>query len=105
MIATGILGLTTSMFEVSNTAHAYGFGQTCNVAMTASPSSVAPNGDVQVSWRNPCPTGNDWISTHPTSDGASNSGFLNWRSSQGPSGTLTFRAPSNSGTYEFRFFA
>jgi hypothetical protein len=71
--------------------------------VTGSPSTVAPGGQLTVSWT--APNGrpsNDWIALY--SVGAPNNNFLWWRYTGGAaSGSFTLTAPSQAGQYEFRY--
>jgi Galactose oxidase-like, Early set domain/Glyoxal oxidase N-terminus len=71
--------------------------------LTGSPSTVAPGGQLTVSWT--APSGrpsNDWVGLY--SVGAPNSNFLWWAYTGGAaSGSFTLSAPSQTGQYEFRY--
>ena len=75
---------------------------TVNTSLAASPASAYAGNTITVSWSNLSTTGNDWISMHPA--GAPDSNYLTWQSVKGSSGSLTFQAPSSSGSYDFRLF-
>lgn len=64
---------------------------------------IVQSGDpVQVWWSDLTPTGNDWISIHPSDQPDSN--YLGWHYAIGESGALTFIAPGEPGSYDFRLF-
>lgn len=63
---------------------------------------VKSGAQITVNWSNLEVSGNDWISLHPA--GTPDSSFISWKYAYSASGSLTFIAPSNSGSYEFRLF-
>ena len=71
--------------------------------LTVSTTTVAPGGDVTVSWK--APSGQsvlDWISVFAV--GAPNTSYGPYEYTAGAtSGTLTFHAPTQPGEYEFRY--
>ena len=73
--------------------------------LTASPSGCYPGDPIQVGWSaagaDP-PHSTDWIGLYPT--GAENTAYVQYKMTQGQaSGRLTFNAPDQPGTYEFRY--
>ena len=73
------------------------------VEITASPTVVAPGGDLIVSWQAPPGRSvSDWIGLYKVSD--PNTVYITYEYTMGlPSGTLKFRAPAQAGEYEFRY--
>jgi hypothetical protein len=71
-------------------------------SLTASPTLVESGQSVTAAWADFMPSGNDWISLHPT--GAPDSNYLGFQTIGGTQGSKTFAAPTNPGTYEFRLF-
>jgi RHS repeat-associated protein len=77
------------------------------LALSASPSSVAPGGSVTVSWSNILdPAANDWVGLYAA--GAANSNYQSRVFTGGGSnGSLNFTIPAGtgSGSYELRLFS
>lgn len=80
--------------------------------LTASPTSLAPNGTVTAAWSGIVnPTGRDWIGLYPA--GAGDGSYQRWAyvncsqtaGSAAAVGSCPFVAPSTGGNYEFRLFA
>jgi hypothetical protein len=73
------------------------------IVLSASPAIAAPAGDLFVTWE--APTGRpalDWIGLFKV--GASNTAYISYEYTNGAaSGTLKFRAPAETGEYEFRY--
>jgi hypothetical protein len=75
-----------------------------NYTLTATPSVVAPGGQLTVSWTAPAggTSSSDWIALYRV--GASNSQYGWWQYTNGAtSGNFTLTAPSEAGQYEFRY--
>ena len=71
--------------------------------LNATPSTVQAGGTITISWTAPSGSSSkDWISLYAT--GASNTAYGWWQYTNGAtSGSFTVPAPSNTGTYEFRY--
>jgi hypothetical protein len=71
--------------------------------LTATPGTVRRGGTITVSWTAPSESSSkDWIGLYAT--GAANTTFTWWQYTNGAtSGSFSVPAPSNSGTYEFRY--
>jgi Chitobiase/beta-hexosaminidase C-terminal domain/Putative collagen-binding domain of a collagenase len=71
--------------------------------LTATPGSVQSGGSITVSWTAPSGSASkDWIGLYAT--GVDNNSYVWWQYTNGASsGSFTVPAPSNSGTYEFRY--
>lgn len=76
---------------------------TASFAVTASPASVGPGGTWTVSWTVPAGRpANDWVGLFAV--GAANTSSLWYAYTNGaPTGSLTVTAPSQVGSYEFRY--
>ena len=81
-------------------------------SITASPSTVSPNGNVTASWAGvTSPTSRDWIGLYAA--GAGDGSYQNWlyvsctRAPGGAftSGSCSLTVPSGTGNYELRLFA
>ena len=72
-------------------------------SLSASPSTVAPGGNVTVTWTAPSgSSARDWIGLYGV--GSSNTAFIAYVYTQGAvSGSATFKMPSTRGSYEFRY--
>ena len=79
------------------TVNAVGF------SLTATPATVSAGGNVTVNWTAPSGRpGNDWIGLFKV--GAPNTPSIAWRYVNGAaSGSFTVAAPTQSGSYEFRY--
>jgi hypothetical protein len=79
------------------TVNAVGF------SLTATPATVSPGGTVTVNWTAPSGRpGNDWIGFFKV--GAPSTPSIAWRYANGAtSGSFTVTAPTQSGSYEFRY--
>ncbi|MBA2503358.1 MAG: hypothetical protein H0V27_10800, partial [Pyrinomonadaceae bacterium] len=77
--------------------------QSQDYSLTASPSTVAPGGTLNVSWAAPPGrAATDWVGLYRV--GTGNGDFLWWQYTGGAtSGTFTLSAPSEVGQYEFRY--
>jgi len=64
--------------------------------------SVQSSEPVQVWWSDLTPSGNDWISLHPSDQ--PDSIYKGWQYAVGESGSLTFTSPREPGSYDFRLF-
>ena len=71
--------------------------------LNATPSTVQTGGTMTVSWTAPSGSSSkDWIALY--AGGAANTDYVSWQYTNGTtSGSLTVPAPSNTGTYEFRY--
>lgn len=72
-------------------------------SVSASPNSIAAGAPLTVNWTAPAGRpSNDWIALYRT--GAANTAYLWWQYTQGAtSGSFTLNAPTQTGTYEFRY--
>jgi subtilisin family serine protease len=72
-------------------------------SLSATPASVTAGAPVTVSWTAPAGSSlYDWIALYPT--GSPNNAFVTWQYTGGAtSGSFVVSAPTNSGTYEFRY--
>ncbi|MGH3442547.1 MAG: hypothetical protein ACRDUY_11015 [Nitriliruptorales bacterium] len=102
------IGLVEHSFEVAmptETGSPIGPDTSEDVAISATPASVAPGETVTVTWevRSDDDRTNDWIGLYAA--GAPNTHIgLGWQYTDGASsGSLTFTAPRTAGTYEFRY--
>jgi cytochrome c551/c552 len=71
--------------------------------LNATPSTVQTGGTMTVSWTAPSGSSStDWIALYAS--GAASTAYGSWQYTNGAtSGSLTVPAPSNTGTYEFRY--
>jgi hypothetical protein len=99
--ATDNAGASTTSTAVNITV---GGAPTPTYTLTGSPSSVAPDGTLTVSWT--APSGRpatDWIALYPVGSPNDDS-YTWWQYTQGAaSGSLTLGAPRQTGQYEFRY--
>jgi parallel beta-helix repeat protein len=88
-----------------------GTGGTGTATISVSSTTLAPGSQVTVSFSNPNPTSTDWIAL--SRSGSSVYEYLEWKFTSScthtagtamASGSCTFTAPSEGGTYEFRLF-
>jgi hypothetical protein len=72
--------------------------------VTAGTNTVAPGGQLNVSWTASIKGGNDWIALFKKGDSntAPVAGWVGWTDGA-TSGTFTLSAPSQAGQYEFRY--
>jgi hypothetical protein len=72
--------------------------------VTAGTNTVAPGGQLSVSWTASTKGGNDWIALFKKGDSnmAPITGWVGWTDGA-TSGTFTLSAPTQSGQYEFRY--
>jgi hypothetical protein len=74
--------------------------------INATPNSVAPGGQVSVTWTANQPrTSSDWIGLYKTTVTDDHSYIEYKYTAGGTSGTLNFNMPSTPDTYEFRYFS
>lgn len=130
-VVTSITSLTTTVIQSRTPPHSLGTvnvvvmnpdGESVTLTsaytyasfgMAASPSVVMAGGELTVSFEAPggrgCPGGGDWIAIYrvgdPDETGASNGHSDLWYEHLcgATSGTFTLHAPSEPGTYEFRY--
>ncbi len=111
--ATGLLPSTFYSFEVQAVSAVGTVSTWSNVSvvtlssgitLSASPSTVAPNGVATANWTaQSSRPGTDWIGVYQV--GAANSSLFAWQYvTAGTSGLNSFQMPSSPGTYEFRYF-
>jgi hypothetical protein len=76
---------------------------TATYTLVASPSSVAPSGQLTINWTAPNGSSSlDWIGLFKV--GTANTEFGWWRYTNGAtSGSFTMPAPTQAGQYEFRY--
>jgi len=70
--------------------------------VTASANTVAPGGQLNVSWTASTGQPKDWIGLFKVRDGNGNHGWSNYTEGA-TSGTFTLSAPTEAGQYEFRY--
>ena len=66
-----------------------------SASLTAATDVAGPSDSITVFYRQPDPTGNDWVSLH--SVGQPDSEYYNWKSAPGSEGSLTFAHPRAPG--------
>jgi hypothetical protein len=71
-------------------------------SLTPSPEIVSPGGELSVSWIAPKGGTWDWIGIFSVGAGICDHGWYEYTKGE-TSGTLTFKAPSQPGRYEFRY--
>ena len=73
-------------------------------AVTPGTNTVAPGGQLRVSWTASIKGGNDWIALFKTGDPNTTPvvGWVGWTDGA-TSGTFTLSAPAQPGQYEFRY--
>ncbi len=77
-------------------------GVTGVYTVTASANTVAPGGQLNVSWTASTGRPKDWIGLFKVRDGNGNHGWSNYTEGA-TSGTFTLSAPTEAGQYEFRY--
>jgi hypothetical protein len=71
--------------------------------LTASATAVAPGSQLSVSWKTLSPGPLDWIALFSVGSPNSEAASSWWRYTTGSTGTLMLTAPSQPGSYEFRY--
>ena len=71
-------------------------------SLTASPGTVAPGGELSVSWTAPKGGNKDWIGLFSLGAPPCDHGWSEYTKGA-TSGTLTLTAPTRAGQYEFRY--
>jgi len=104
----GSLALCLLMFIVSGLVsfdqnQAWGAIAAGKATVSASPSTAAPGGTITISYSGAPGNARDWIGIYKTS--ANDRTWIGWKYLEGNrAGTLTFNAPGDTGSYNFRMF-
>lgn len=98
-----VMVIALTMPTIAHGASPLAVAAQSSFSLTATPSQVAPSGQLTVSWTAPSgrPT-TDWISLYKV--GNPNTTYGSWQYTQGAaSGNFTVTAPTQAGLYEFRY--